>query len=143
MTDLRLLTSASVKDAYLLTNISENLQKLKDATIFTSIDACGAYHCVQIEEGSRDCTAFIQNLLLHMYDIWLIQCRVHSQMLDQAMAHIPEGFWLSYLDAILVHSIDPWGHLEHLKKVVQAHTQAGIKIKPKKTKIFQSEVSEY
>ena len=107
---------------------------LKDATIFTLIDACGAYHCVQIEEGSRDCTAFIQNLLLHMYDIWLIQCRVHSQMLDQAMAHIPAGFWLSYLDAILVHS---------LKKVVQAHNQAGIKIKPKKTKIFQSEVSEY
>ena len=29
--------------AYPLTNIQENLQKLKGATIFTSIDACGTY----------------------------------------------------------------------------------------------------
>ena len=34
-------------------------QKLKGAKIFTSIDACGVYHAIQIEEGSRDCTAFI------------------------------------------------------------------------------------
>ena len=33
--------------------------------------------------------------------------------------------------------LDPWGPLEHPRKVVQAHTQVG---KPKKTKIFQSEV---
>ena len=38
------------------------------------------------------------------------------------------------------HSTDPWGHLKHLRKVVQAHTKAGMKIHPKKTKIFQSEV---
>ena len=29
---------------------------------------------------------------------------------------------------------------EHLRKIVQAHTKAGIKIQPSKTKIFQSEV---
>ena len=30
--------------------------------------------------------------------------------------------------------------LEHLRKVVQAHTRAGINNQPQKTKIFQSEV---
>ena len=59
VTDLRLLNDVTIKDAYPLTNIQENLQKLKGAKIFTSIDACGAYHCIQIEEKSRDCTAFI------------------------------------------------------------------------------------
>ena len=44
-----------------LTNIQENLQKLKGAKIFTLIDACGAYHAIQIKEGSRDCTAFISS----------------------------------------------------------------------------------
>ena len=47
---------------------------------------------------------------------------------------------MSYLDDILVYLTDSWGHLEHLRKVVQVHTKAGIKIQPKKTKIFQSEV---
>jgi len=59
VTDLRQLNDITIKDAYPLTNIQENLQKLKEAKIFTSIDACGAYHAIQIEEGSRDCTAFI------------------------------------------------------------------------------------
>ena len=54
-------------------------------------------------------------------------------MLDLAMAHLPA-------DCILVYSTDPWGTLEHPRKVEQAHTQVGIKIQPKKTKIFQSEV---
>ena len=55
VTDLRLNDVA-----YPMTNIQENLQKLKGAKIFTSIDACGAYHATQIEEGSGDCTAFIK-----------------------------------------------------------------------------------
>ena len=59
MTDLRQLNDLTIKDAYPLTNIQENRQKLKGAKIFTSIGACGAYHTIQIEEGSRDCTAFI------------------------------------------------------------------------------------
>ena len=59
VTDLRQLHDVTIKDAYPLTNIQENLQKLKGAKIFTSIDACGAYHAIQIEEGSRECTAFI------------------------------------------------------------------------------------
>ena len=36
--------------------------------------------------------------------------------------------------------MDSWEHLEHFRKIIQAHAQARIKIKPKKTKIFQSEV---
>ena len=62
MTDLMLLNDVKVKDAYPLTNIPENLQKLKGAKIFTLIDACRAYHCIQIEEGSGDCRAFISPL---------------------------------------------------------------------------------
>ena len=41
---LRLLNDLTVTDAYPLTNIQENLQKLKGSKIFSSIDACGAYH---------------------------------------------------------------------------------------------------
>ena len=58
VTDLRQLNEVTIKDAYPLTNIQENLQK--GPKIFTSIEACGAYHAIQIEEESR----FVQLLLV-------------------------------------------------------------------------------
>ena len=146
MTDLRQLNDVTIKDAYLLTNIQENLQKLKGAKIFTSINACGAYHAIQIEEGSRDCTAFICPFGTFRYirmPFGLSNTRsVYSRMLDLAVAHLPVEYWLSYLDDVLVYSIDTWDHLKHWKSIVEAHTMAGIKIQPKKTKIFQTE-NEY
>ena len=51
-------------------------------------------------------------------------------------------YWLSYLDDILVYSIDTWAHMKPLKSIVEAHTKAGIKIQAKKNKIFQTE-TEY
>ena len=116
---------------------------MKGAKIFTSINACGAYHTIQIEEGSRDCTAFISPFGTFRYiriPFGLSNAEsVYSQMLDLALVHLPVGYWLSYLDDILLYSMDTWDHLKHLKSIVEAHTKAGIKIQPKKTKIFQTE----
>jgi len=67
VTDQRQLNDVTVKDAYPLTNIQENLQKLKGAKIFTSINACGAYYAIQIEEGSRDCKALISPFVTFRY----------------------------------------------------------------------------
>ena len=53
MTDLRLLNDVTIKDAYPLMIIQENLQKLKGAKIFTTIDACGAYHAIQKKRGAE------------------------------------------------------------------------------------------
>ena len=138
MTDLRQLNDVTIKDAYLLANIQENLQKLKGAKIFTSIDACGAYHMIQIEEGSRVCAAFISSFRTFLYIRMPFELpkvgSVYSRMLDLALVHLPVEYWLSYLDDILVYSMDTWDHLKHLKSIMEAHTKAGIK----KTKIFQT-----
>ena len=139
MTDLRLLNDVTIKDAYPLTNIQENLQKLNGAKIFTSIEACGAYHTIQIEEGSTDCTAFISPFGSFRYIRMPFGLSntgsIYSWMLDLALAHLPMEYWLSYLDT----SMDTWDHLKHLKSILEAHTKAGIKIQPKKTKRFQTE----
>ena len=137
VTDLRQLNDVTIKDAYFLTNIQENLQKLKGAKIFTSIDACGAYHAIQIEEGSFDTFRYIR------MPFGLSNAgSVYSQMLDLALAHLPVEYWLSYLDDTLVYFMDTWDHLKHLMSIVEAHTKAKIKIQPQKTKIFQTE-TEY
>ena len=50
--DLRELNKQTVKDSYHLTNIQEIIHSSQGATVFSSLDACGAYHAVRIESGS-------------------------------------------------------------------------------------------
>ena len=59
VTDLMELNKQTVKDSYPLTNIQKILHSLQGAKVFSSLDACGAYHAVRIESGSCACTAFI------------------------------------------------------------------------------------
>ena len=49
VTDLRELNKQMVKDSYSLTNIQKILHSLQGATVFSSLDACGAYLTVRIE----------------------------------------------------------------------------------------------
>ena len=75
VTDLRELNKQSFKDSYPLTNIQEILHSLQGTTVFSSLDACGAYHAVRIEPGSQACTAFISPLAcsstyIHTYVVW-------------------------------------------------------------------------
>ena len=52
VTDLRELKKQTVKDSYPLTNIQEILHNLQGATVFSSLDACGAYQAVRIKPRS-------------------------------------------------------------------------------------------
>ena len=144
VTDLRELNKQTVKDSYLLTNIQEILHSLQDATVFSSLDACGAYHAVRIEPGSRACTAFISTFGTFQYICMPFGVAntgsVYSRMLDVAMKEVERDFWTSYLNDFLTFSREPWAHFGHFSQEVQAHSAAGIKIQPCKTKLFQSEV---
>ena len=96
VTDLRELNKQTVKDSYPLTNIQEILHSLQGATVFSSLDACGAYHAVRIEPGSYACTAFISPFGTFQYirmPFWLANAgNVYSRMLDTAMKDLGGTF---------------------------------------------------
>ena len=145
MTDLRLLNDVTIKVACPLTYIQENLQKLKGAKIFFPIDVCGPYHCIQVEEKSRDCTAFIIPFGTFCYirmPFGLSNAgSVYSWMLDLALAHLPVEYWLSYLDDILVNSVDTWNHLKHLRSIVHAHTKQGLRFNLRRPRYFKRKLN--
>ena len=69
VTDLRELNKQMVKDSYLLTIIQEILHSLRGATVFSYMDACGAYHTVRIEPGSQAYTAYLWRELFSEFKI--------------------------------------------------------------------------
>ena len=143
VTDLRELNKQTVKDNYPLTNIQEILHTLQRPTVFSSLDACGAYYAVRIKPGSQACTAFFSPVgtfqYLHMPFGLANDESLYSRMLDVAMKEVDRDFWTSYLDDILTFSGEPWAHFGHLAQMVRAQVAARIKIQPCKTMLFQSE----
>ena len=122
VTDLRELNKQTVKDNFPFTNIQEILRSLQGATVFMSLDACGAYHAVRIEPSSRACTVFISLFGTFQYirmPYGLANAgSVYSRMLEVAMKDMDMDFCLSYLDDILTFSGEPWAHLGHLAQEV-------------------------
>ena len=108
VTDLRELNKQTVKDSYPLTNIQEILHSLQGATVFSSLDTCGAYHAVRIEPGKCACTAFISPYGTFQYvrmPFGLAKAgSVYSRILDVAMKNVERDFRTSYLDDILMFS---------------------------------------
>ena len=99
VTDLRELNKQTVKENYPLTNIQELFHILQGAMVFSSLDACGAYHAVRIEPCSHAYTAFISLFGMFQYIRMPFRLanvgRVYSRMLD-----VDRDFWTSYLDYI-------------------------------------------
>ena len=121
-TDLRELNKQNVKDSYLLKNIQEILHSLQGVTVFSSLDACGAYHAVRIMPGNRACTVFISPFgtfqFMRMPFGLANPGSVYSKMLDVAMKEVDSDFWTSYLDDILTFRGEPWAHFGNLAQVV-------------------------
>ena len=123
------LNKQTVKDSYPLRNIQEILRSLKGAKVFSSPDACRAYHAVRIKPGSRACTAFVSQFgtsqFIRMPFGLANAGRVYSRMLDMAMKDVDRDFWTSYLDDILTFSRESWAHFGHLVQVIPAHAARG------------------
>ena len=106
--NFRGLNSVTRKDAFPLTSIQENLEALKGSTVFSTIDAAGAYHVIEVAVDSRDVTAFITPFGTYRY------CRmpfglsnagaVYSRMIEEALSHLPRESRSTYLDDVLAHS---------------------------------------
>ena len=64
--------------------------------MFSSLDACVAYHAVRIEPGSHACTAFIRPFGMFQYikiPLGLVNAgSVYSRMLDMAMKDMDKDF---------------------------------------------------
>ena len=142
--DYRGLNAQTIKDSYPLTNIQGNLEKLSGAKIFSTLDSCGAYHNVVIEEDSRDYTTFVSPLGSFRFSKLPFGVSnapaCYSRLVDLVLQKIPPKFALGYLDDILTYSKGLEEHVEHLEVVVRLHAEVGMKLSLDKCEICKEEV---
>ena len=141
--DYRPLNKATIKDSYPLPSISENLEKLQGSQVFSTLDAAGAYHCVPVEASSRPLLAFITPFGLYTFKRMPFGASnsgpCYARFMEMLVSKLKSPWTLCYLDDMMVHTLTMAQHLEELRKVFQMHREAGIRLKAKKTELFEKQ----
>ena len=138
--DYRALNSVTIADSYPIPNIDEVLERLAGSRYYSALDAAAAYHTIPVEKTSRPLLAFITPMGLWQF------CRmpfgprnsgaVYARFIDMLLQKIRSPNIVAYIDDVLVFTKDLESQLTQLKQVFEVHRMAGIKLRPKKTKLF-------
>ena len=141
--DYRPLNKMTIKDSYPLPSISENLEKLQGSQVFSTLDAAGAYHCIPVAEKARPLLAFATPFGVYTWKRMPFGATnagpCYSRFVEMLVSKLRSPWTLAYLDDLMTHTVTTEQHLVELRKVFEMHREAGIKLKAKKTHLFEKE----
>jgi len=142
--DYRKLNSVTIKDAYPLPNISQIISTLGQARFFTSLDFAHGYYQIELEESSKQFTAFACELGQFEYNRLAMgltnECETFQKLMNEVLDGLIGHICFVYLDDILIFSSTMQEHLEHVKLVVQRLRNHNLKVKPKKCEIAKTRI---
>ncbi len=142
--DYRKLNDITTKDTHPLPSIEDNLVRLSNSRVFSTLDGCGAFHVIGIRKQDRPKTSFSTPWGTYQYTkmpFGLCNGPASYSRLVQLVLHgIPGEEALPYLDDTIVHSSTVAKHMVNLEKVLLAHREAGLKLQPSKCHLFQEKV---
>ena len=116
--DCRNLNKTTIKDSYPLPHIQDTLDTLYGNNLFTTLDLLKGYHQIEVEEGSREKTAFTTHIRLFQY-IRLPFVLTNApaslyRLLEHVLRDCIGNFVILYIDNILIFSASFEDHLGHV-----------------------------
>ena len=144
--DYRRLNSQTIKDAYPIPRISDDLDALSGSKWFSSLDLNMAYHQIPMREADKEKTAFgTPRGGLYQYQVMPFGlCNAPAtfqRVIEQALYGLQWHVTVLYLDDIIVYSRDFDQHLKNLNLVFDRLQDANLKLKAKKCSFFKREVA--
>lgn len=141
--DYRGLNLVTKKEVFPLPNIDEIFDQLGGARFFSSLDLCQGYWQVEMEEDSKEFTAFstpsghyeCNRMSFGLANAPSLFMRLMSQVMDGL---VNKGC-IVYIDDILRYDNSIFEHIEGLRKIFSRLRSANLKLKPKKCKFFQEQ----
>ena len=143
--DYRKFNEITTKDAYPLPRLGQTIDALQGAGYFSSLDLASGYWQVPVAENDRHKSAFctpeggLYEFVKMPFGLTnapaTFQRLMNEIFKEDHFKHV-----LIFLDYLLVYSETPAEHSEHLEKVFLKLRAAGLKLKPKKCDLFQTQV---
>jgi hypothetical protein len=121
--DYRGLNAITIKNRYPLPLISETLDRLAGAKIFTQLDLRDGYHHIRIRKGDEWKTAFrtrYGHFEYHVMPFGLANAPATFQAyINKALSDLLDTCCVVYLDDILIYSSSPEEHEKHVRLVLE------------------------
>ena len=121
--DYRALNKVTKADAYPMPRIQESLDRLANATYYTSLDATWGFWQNPVRSQDVQKTAF--NTRYGSYEFLVTPFGLKNspsafqRMMDEIFKDYLDDFMLVYIDDILIYSKTKEDHLDHLWKVTK------------------------
>ena len=142
--DFRELNKRSKRDTFPIGCIEDNLVRLSSSTIFSGLDASGAFHVVPLEESSKEKTAFATPFGSYQFKRLPFGLAngpsTYARLVKMVLQGIPTSVALPYLDDVIIHSPTVPSHFDALESVLSAYRKAGLKLQPAKCQLFQTQI---
>lgn len=98
------LNSVTIKDAYPLQNINENLDKLHGSNIFLTLDDVGAYQTVPVKDEARPMRAFIITFILYTFHRMHFGPTNSRQFMQMLVDNLLSPYILAHINDIIIHT---------------------------------------
>ena len=124
------LNFVTVKNRYPLPLISETLNRLSRAKVFTKLDIISAFNRLRIREGDEELTAFRTRFGLFKYLV--IPFRLYNgpasfqHYINNTLREYLDDTCTAYLDNILIYSNLMEEHEIHVKRILRKLREAGL-----------------
>ena len=143
--DYRRLNVRTIKDAYPIPRVDDNLDALSGSTWFTSLDLDLAYHQVPLRECDKEKTAFATPRGgLYQYKVMPFGlCNAPAtfqRIIEKALTGLQWNIVVLYLDDLIIFAKSFEETLENLNTVFDRLDNANLKLKAKKCRFFRQEV---
>ncbi len=144
--DFRKLNDSTIKEFQPIPRIDDNLDALSGSTWFACLDLRSGFWQIDIDEASRPKTSFSIQGGRQMQWIKMAfgLCNApstFSRLMQTVFAGLSYKILVLYLDDIIVYAKSYDQALENLKIAFQRLREANLKLHPKKTVLFQKEVT--
>ena len=142
--DFRQLNRSTRKDSYPLPRISEVLDTLSGAKIFSTLDLKSGYHQIEMYPPDMPKTAFITQFGLYEWKVMPMGlCNApgtFQRVMDTLMSGLSWKSVLVYLDDLIIFAKDYQEHFERISEVFERLLQARLKLSPKKCHFLQRKI---
>ena len=142
--DYRKLNSITTKNAYSLPRIEDNLDALKGAKFFSTLDLVSGYWQVEMAPEDKEKTTFCTKYGLFQFKVMPFGLSNAPGTFERLMETVLRGMqWeraVLYLDDIIVFSDSVEEHLKRLEEILQRLRAANLMLKPSKCHFFKRQV---